>query len=38
MDTRKLLEVLSVAQRLKDATRHSFTKNGRHESVAEHSL
>lgn len=37
MDARVLLEALSVAQRLKDTTRHSYTKNGRHESVAEHS-
>ena len=37
MDARKLLDVLSVAERLKDATRHCYTRNGRHESVAEHS-
>lgn len=37
MEPRKLLEALSVAGRLKDATRHCYTKNGRHESVAEHS-
>jgi len=37
MDTRALLEILSVAQRLKDATRHCYTTGGRHESVAEHS-
>lgn len=37
MQARTLLEVLSVAERLKDATRHCYTKNGRHESVAEHS-
>lgn len=37
MEPRKLLEVLSVAERLKDATRHCYTRNGRHESVAEHS-
>lgn len=37
MQARKLLEVLSVAERLKDVTRHCYTKNGRHESVAEHS-
>ena len=36
MDARKLLEALSVAERLKDATRHCYTKNGRQESVAEH--
>ena len=37
MQPRELLEALSVAERLKDATRHCYTKNGRHESVAEHS-
>ncbi len=37
MQARRLLETLSVAERLKDATRHCYTKNGRHESVAEHS-
>ena len=37
MEARKLLEVLQIAERLKDATRHCYTKNGRHESVAEHS-
>ena len=37
MQPRELLEALSVAERLKDATRHCYTKNGRRESVAEHS-
>ena len=37
MEARSLLEALSVAERLKDATRHCYTRNGRHESVAEHS-
>lgn len=37
MEARKLLEALSAAERLKDATRHCYTRNGRHESVAEHS-
>ena len=37
MDARTLLDALSVAERLKDTTRHCYTKNGRHESVAEHS-
>ena len=37
MDTRKLLETLHLAERLKDATRHSWTSQGRRESVAEHS-
>ena len=37
MDARLLLEALHVAERLKNATRHSYTSQGRHESVAEHS-
>jgi len=37
MDARKLLETLTVAERLKDATRHCYTARGHHESVAEHS-
>lgn len=37
MDARTLLEALTVAERLKDTTRHCYTKNGRQESVAEHS-
>lgn len=37
MEPLKLLEILHVAQRLKDATRHCYTSGGRHESVAEHS-
>lgn len=37
MEPRKLLEIMDVAERLKDATRHCYTRNGRHESVAEHS-
>ena len=37
MDARKLLDVLAVAERLKDTTRHCYTSKGRHESVAEHS-
>lgn len=37
METRKLLNALHVAERLKDATRHCYTSGGRHESVAEHS-
>ncbi len=36
MDARKLLRILSVAERLKDATRHCYTSGGRLESVAEH--
>ena len=37
MDPRTLLTTLALASRLKDATRHSYTESGRHESVAEHS-
>lgn len=37
MDTRRFLEIFSVAERLKDATRHCCTSGGRRESVAEHS-
>lgn len=37
MKPEKLLEILSVAEKLKDATRHCYTSGGRRESVAEHS-
>ena len=37
MDPRTLLTALTVAERLKDTTRHCYTSRGRHESVAEHS-
>ena len=37
MKPEKLIEVLSVAERLKDAVRHCYTSGGRHESVAEKS-
>ena len=37
MEARKLIDTLNVAERLKDTTRHCYTRNGRHESVAEHS-
>lgn len=37
MEVRELLDILKVAERLKDATRHCYTSGGRHESVAEHS-
>lgn len=37
MDPRQFLDVLRIAERLKDATRHSYTSGMRHESVAEHS-
>ena len=36
MQPRELLNILTVAERLKDATRHCYTSGGRHESVAEH--
>ena len=36
MQPRTLIEILSVAERLKDTTRHCYTSGGRHESVAEH--
>ena len=37
MEARKLLDILTVAERLKDTTRHCYTSKGRKESVAEHS-
>ena len=37
MRPRELLDILTVAERLKDVTRHCYTSKGRHESVAEHS-
>ncbi|CEQ26034.1 HD domain-containing protein [Paraclostridium sordellii] len=37
MNTATLLEILTVAEKLKCNTRHSWTSSGRHESVAEHS-
>lgn len=37
MDARKLLEILHVTERLKNTMRHSWTSQGRRESVAEHS-
>lgn len=37
MEPRDLLNALTVAERLKDTTRHCYTTKGRHESVAEHS-
>lgn len=37
MEPKQLLEVLSLAEKLKCTTRHSYTSTGRHESVAEHS-
>jgi len=37
MRPEQLLEILSVAEKLKCNTRHCYTSSGRHESVAEHS-
>lgn len=37
MKTREFLDILHVAERLKDTTRHCTTSKGRVESVAEHS-
>ena len=37
MDHRKYIEFLSVIEKLKCNTRHSWTSSGRRESVAEHS-
>lgn len=37
MEPQKFLDLLSLAERLKNNTRHSWTSQGRHESVAEHS-
>ena len=36
MNPRELLNILTVVEKLKDATRHCYTSGGRHESVAEH--
>ena len=37
MEVRKLIELMSLAEGLKNNTRHSWTSANRHESVAEHS-
>lgn len=37
MTPSQLLDILSVAEKLKCNTRHCYTSSGRHESVAEHS-
>lgn len=37
MDIQAYLNFLSIAEKLKCNTRHSYTSSGRHESVAEHS-
>ncbi len=36
MEARKLLDILNLAERLKDTTRHCYTRQGRRESVGEH--
>jgi putative hydrolase of HD superfamily len=37
MDVIKFIEIMSIAEKLKNNTRHSWTSSNRHESVAEHS-
>ena len=37
MEIQALLQAMAVAEHLKNNTRHSWTSQGRHESVAEHS-
>lgn len=37
MQPEKLIKLMAVMERMKDNTRHSWTSQGRHESVAEHS-
>ncbi len=37
MEVRRLLDIILVAVKLKDTTRHCYTSKGRRESVAEHS-
>ena len=37
MDVQQFLDVMHVAERLKDAVRHCYSSGGRRESVAEHS-
>ena len=37
MEIRAFLDFLSIAEKMKCNTRHSYTSSGRHESVAEHS-
>lgn len=37
MESRRLIDIMSVLEKLKCNTRHSWTSSGRHESVAEHS-
>lgn len=37
MSAKEFLDIVNVAEMLKNRTRHSYTSEGRHESVAEHS-
>lgn len=37
MNAKEFLDIVKVAEMLKNRTRHSYTSEGRHESVAEHS-
>ena len=37
MEPRRLIEVMALAEQMKNQTRHSWTSGGRHESVAAHS-
>ena len=37
MQIKQFLEIMTIAERMKCNTRHSWTSTGRHESVAEHS-
>lgn len=37
MDVRRLIEIMAIAEKLKNTLRHSWTSSGRQESVAEHS-
>lgn len=38
MNACELLDILHIAEKLKNTTRHSYTSDGRHESVAEHTF
>ena len=37
MEPRRLIEVMALAEQMKNQTRHSWNSGGKHESVAEHS-
>lgn len=38
MNATDLINILHIAEKLKDTTRHSYTSGGRHESVADHTF